>query len=334
MKNKIFIIGLSREETYILKILTPVSYDYVIIQPDELKDFKDYERIIQDSRCIFVNPKKIIEGQLKTLVQAHACAISHGNVPVLLLTGQPTIRQSKNEINDYELIHQINLHSLFHCKYHKVWRTLKKTNMPTWSESENLFLNKFNAGWYLIDIETTGISPTRDSIIAIHFAYMQNYKIQSEETIFVNPGKVIDKDIEESTGITNEVLKKSKSIDEVVCRIENLKHDVPIIFWSEDYEASFFEVAWNMSGKEFNLPYIALDSLAAYTFGYTLRWKIDEFNHSEYEKKIDRSYVENKELALLYDYTLSIFEALENRYDVHSPNGFDNLFGFENNEEK
>ena len=151
---------------------------------------------------------------------------------------------------------------------------------------------------------------------------MDNYQIKSEETIFINQ--------EKNTGITDEI---SKSVSEAVSRIENLEHKVPIIFWSEDYEASFLEVAWKMAGKEFNLPYIAIDSLAAYVFGYTLRWKIDEFNHSELKKKMVRSYVENKELALLYNYTLSIFEALENRYDVYSPNGFDNLFGFENDEE-
>ena len=87
-------------------------------------------------------------------------------------------------------------------------------------------------------------------------------------------------------------------------------------------------VAFHMCGKTFVRPYVALESLAALTFGSRLFRSVSEIAALEHYRRRKRSFLHSEELAKLYDVTLSVFEALQRR-DIHAPGHFNKLFGIE-----
>ena len=74
------------------------------------------------------------------------------------------------------------------------------------------FPNKYIA----FDIETTGLDPMYDEIIEIGAIKIENGKEVEVFNTLVKPEYEIDEFISELTGITNEMVKESPSIDEVL----------------------------------------------------------------------------------------------------------------------
>ena len=188
--------------------------------------------------------------------------------------------------------------------------------------------NMWNDGWYLVDLETTGVSPTRDDIVAVRIAYMAAYEIVEEQTIPVKPGRPLTPAQEEMLGITNEMLSHAAALQSVVETLAHPAHRAPIIAWDEDHTISFLEAAFHLCGGSFDCPYVALESLAALAFGSHLLRSAREIAWLDREKTVERTPVQDEELAVLYDTTLTIFETLQRR-GIRAPGDFDRLFGFD-----
>ena len=139
--------------------------------------------------------------------------------------------------------------------------------MPSWAHMKRMEANMFNDGWYLIDLETTGIRPTQDDIVAVRIAYMAAYEIVREDTILVKPGKPLTAEQKEMLGITNEIFSHAATLESVVKDLANPSHPAPIIAWDENYTIAFLEAAFHQCGKTFDRPYVALESLSALAFG-------------------------------------------------------------------
>jgi len=74
----------------------------------------------------------------------------------------------------------------------------------------------FPDNFTVIDIETTGLSPQWDDIIEISALKCENWSIVKEFTRLVKPINPIDEYITALTGITNEMLKNEKSIEDII----------------------------------------------------------------------------------------------------------------------
>ena len=56
-----------------------------------------------------------------------------------------------------------------------------------------------------LDLETTGLNPSRDRILEIGAVRVVDGQIEETYETLVNPGRKLDKRIEELTGITEEM---------------------------------------------------------------------------------------------------------------------------------
>ncbi len=74
----------------------------------------------------------------------------------------------------------------------------------------------FPENYVVIDIETTGLSPSFDSIIELSSLKIEDYKVVDKFSSLVNPGFKISAFIEQLTGITNEMLYFANPIDDIL----------------------------------------------------------------------------------------------------------------------
>lgn len=92
---------------------------------------------------------------------------------------------------------------------------------------KNYFLLITGDGFTIIDIETTGLSKHRHKITEIAAAKVENGKITQEFQTLVNPEMEIPRFITKLTGIDNEMVKDSPTIDKVLPEfIEFLGNDI------------------------------------------------------------------------------------------------------------
>ncbi len=100
-----------------------------------------------------------------------------------------------------------------------------------------LQLNRFIA----LDLETTGLTPGKDAITEIS-AYRFEQGLPVEEfTTLVNPQQKIPTEIIELTGITDEMVKSSPTIDEVLQPLMDFIGSLPLVGHMIKFDLSFLE---------------------------------------------------------------------------------------------
>lgn len=97
------------------------------------------------------------------------------------------------------------------------------------------FPNKYIA----FDIETTGLDPMYDEIIEIGAIKIENGKEVEVFSTLVKPKYEIDEFISELTGITNEMVKKSPSIDAVLPKFIDFIKDSIILGHNVNFDINF-----------------------------------------------------------------------------------------------
>ena len=97
------------------------------------------------------------------------------------------------------------------------------------------FPNKYIA----FDIETTGLDPMYDEIIEIGAIKIENGKEVEVFNTLVKPEYEIDEFISELTGITNEMVKESPYIDEVLPKFIDFIKDSIILGHNVNFDINF-----------------------------------------------------------------------------------------------
>ena len=77
-------------------------------------------------------------------------------------------------------------------------------------------VNKLPENYTVIDIETTGLSPTMNEIIQLSALKIKNDKIVDSFTSFVKPNGRISSFISSLTGITNDMVSAAPQIKDVL----------------------------------------------------------------------------------------------------------------------
>ena len=96
----------------------------------------------------------------------------------------------------------------------------------------------------VLDIETTGFSPQRDSIIEVAVIRSETEDGTTRERVlneFVRPSGNIPKRIRELTGITNETVADADTIDGVLSRVAAFVGDAPIVAHNAHFDRRFLE---------------------------------------------------------------------------------------------
>ena len=324
IKNQILCLGLTSVERQVLYCHFSLMYQFYNLLPEDLDDPQKLEKIVSESVCLFINPKKISPVQLKDLINAHEEAKRNSHVSILLFTS-PFTREQKMYADTVSLM-LTDLKARINRNLRDAVDMIKKMTFPCWEGLQQMKSNMFNDGWYLIDLTCTGTDPTADNVVAIDIAYMASYQIWETERIYIKPRYPLSQEEEETTGITNEMLKDGISREEAVNRLENLPHPAPFIIRSDEYDYAFIKALYHFSDRKFNHPYIAIDGLTAIVFGYLLCRRSSDLISMLPYRKYQRTPVNITSIAELYDLTLAVFENLQDRYDVRAPGHFKTLY--------
>ena len=107
----------------------------------------------------------------------------------------------------------------------------------------------------VLDIETTGFSPERDSIIEIAVIRSETEDGITRERVLdelVRPSGTIPKRIRELTGITNEMVGDADAIDQVLSRVAMFVGDAPIVAHNAHFDRRFLEHNARLMGMTFS----------------------------------------------------------------------------------
>jgi DNA polymerase-3 subunit epsilon len=92
----------------------------------------------------------------------------------------------------------------------------------------------------VIDLETTGGNLKTDRIIEIGIAHVQNFKILSSKSYFVNPQKKIPDFIQKLTSITDEDVKDAPTIDKIIDEIREFIGEKIVVAHNISFDIPFF----------------------------------------------------------------------------------------------
>ena len=329
MTNDVYTIGLTRTELQTLKVLLPITFPVIPYDTEQL-DESEIKRITGQARCIVLNPKHLVAETLAEFIYDQDYLCNHGQpVPVILLSDHLT-REQQHTVPVPEYLSVIDLHKRIDRNRSFAVKTLREASLPCWQNRVAMRSNMFNDGWYLIDIETTGVEVWEDSIICIRLAYMANYKIVGQpQTIYIRQSKPLPDGISRITGITDEMLAQGISLEEAVEQLEGLScSNTPFVLTSEEFTAGFLKAAFLRCGKSFVRPYVAIDKLAAIPFGYLMQCHALN-TPSLIDPGSSSNLFFDDQLQELYELTKCVFENLCIRYDVRCPGQFDKLYAAE-----
>ena len=327
MTNDIFCVGLTRTELQTLGVLLPITFRIIPVSLEAL-DHAAVVRVIDQARCIILNPKRLSVDLLDDFLRGQDYQRRNDAPVPIILFSDTMAREPRREvfIPEYPIL-SVDLHERFDRNRNLAVKLLRESTLPCWQNREVMRSNMFNDAWYLLDIETTGLDRWKDRIIAIRVARMANYEINWERpTIYIRQAEPLPAQISEITGITDNMLAGGVSMEEALEELDSLPcKDTPFLFANEDFATGFLNAEYLRCGKTFDRPYVAIDKLANIPFGYLMQrkaWNIPSLIAPE----LTENACFDTELQSLYALTKCTFEALLARYDVHCPGQFDKLY--------
>lgn len=102
-----------------------------------------------------------------------------------------------------------------------------------------------------LDLETTGLNPSTDRILEIGAVKVMDGQIVGTYETLVNPGRKIEKRIEELTGITDEMAAEGMDTQTAVTRLVEFCEDLPLLGHNIIFDYSFVK----QNAINLNLPF-------------------------------------------------------------------------------
>ena len=317
-------LGLTHLQVHTLRCHFPICFNYYQLTSADLNSKEDFNVLVSKAWCVFINPKKLSVDQLENILEAHSSTIRQSHAAILLFT-DPFTKEQRRSLDTKDL-RRVDLRARFDKTLRVTVKMVRKATKPCWDGMDRMTANCFNDGWFLIDMETTGINPLEDDVVSISNAYMANYEIRKMETLYIKQTNPISQEIEELTGSTNEMLENGMTKEQVVAYLNNLPYPAPLILETEKYDLPFLKALYHSCGQTFNLPNITMDGLAAIPFGYTLFKRSRDILKVLTGRRYFRTPIEHPYLAELYDLTLAVFENLQERYAVRFAGDLPSLY--------
>lgn len=167
----------------------------------------------------------------------------------------------------------------------------------------------FRDTWWLLDIETSSVSPELGEIIALRLALMENCEAKQEQTIFVRPCQNLSLGIQRLTGITNEDLYKALPHQVAVHQLKAIVGQTPLIFWNGGFCLPFISKLFHIGYSQFDVPHLLLDGLGERLLGNRMD-KSPKRTLAGMEIPCNSS-LQNRYLAELHTLSALLFQSLE-----------------------
>ena len=168
--------------------------------------------------------------------------------------------------------------------------------------------------YVVFDLETTGLYPNSgDSIIEIGAVKINNGKIIDRYDELVNPGKILNEEIINITGINNEMLKGKRNEEECIKDFVNWVDSLPMVAHNAKFDMSFIDKALEKYNLE-KLSNIVIDTLGLSRYlesserYHNLATLVKRYNIPWDEDKHHRADYDSEGTALIFDKMLRKLE--------------------------
>ncbi|MCR5735575.1 MAG: PolC-type DNA polymerase III [Lachnospiraceae bacterium] len=148
----------------------------------------------------------------------------------------------------------------------------------------------------VFDIETTGFSPDKDSIIEIGAVKVVNGEIKDRFSEFVNPLRSIPGKIFELTGITDEMVENADTITQVLPRFLDFCGNAVLVAHNAEFDISFIKENAKRLGIDYKPAYIDTLLLAR-----ILLPELHRFRLNNVAKALKVPFEEDKHHRAVYD---------------------------------
>ncbi len=129
--------------------------------------------------------------------------------------------------------------------------------------------------YVVFDIETTGFSPDKAKIIEIGAVRIENKKIVSRFSTFVNPQVPVPLKIETLTGINDAMLINQRTIDEILPEFMEFCRGAVLVAHNAGFDTSFIKKNCKDLGLEYDFTVVDTVSLSRYLLPQLNRFKLD-----------------------------------------------------------
>ncbi|HKJ38852.1 MAG TPA: 3'-5' exonuclease, partial [Anaerolineales bacterium] len=122
-----------------------------------------------------------------------------------------------------------------------------------------------------IDIESTGLSQDRDSIIEIGAVKFKGHRVEEEWTTFINPGKHIPEFITGLTGISDVEVRGAPKFLDVAQDLEAFVGDAPVVGHNVRFDLGFLQkggiLQYNEVIDTYELAAVLMPAASRYNLG-------------------------------------------------------------------
>ena len=149
-------------------------------------------------------------------------------------------------------------------------------------------VTKFDEEFCVFDLETTGLSNINDKITEIGAVILKNGEVISRYNTFVNPERPIPERVVELTGITDDMVKDARKIDEVLPEFLEFVGKRTLVAHNANFDVGFIRRACYDCDIDFKCSYIDTVSLSKFINPELKKHKLNsladyynlgEFNH-------------------------------------------------------
>ena len=110
----------------------------------------------------------------------------------------------------------------------------------------------------IVEIETSGVSSKKDEMFQIGIMKIKNGKQMEHFISFIKPEKELSQNIEDITGITNEMLQEAPSFQEILPQIVDFIKEDMVICYCSMFNVDFLKESYKKHQKVFKNPYTDL----------------------------------------------------------------------------
>jgi len=122
-----------------------------------------------------------------------------------------------------------------------------------------------------LDLETTGLDPSRDAIMEIGAVRFQGDRVEDEFKTLVNPGRPVPPFVTQLTGINDAMLAGAPRLSQVLGDLQAFVGDLPVLGHNVGFDLGFLQAkglfAHNLPLDTYDLASVLLPSAARYGLG-------------------------------------------------------------------